>query len=47
MTDKEIEEELDRISRKLTRLYDEIDKLENREVELKEKFSPEYQGFYC
>lgn len=47
MTDKEIEEELDRISRKLARLYDEVDKLENREVELKGKFSPDYQGFYC
>lgn len=46
MTDKEIEAELDRIQRKLTRLYDELDELENKEVELKTKFSPDYRGFY-
>lgn len=47
MTDKEIEAELDRISRQLSSLYDKIDELEIKEVELKTKFSPDYQGFYA
>jgi hypothetical protein len=46
MTDKEIEDELDRIRRQICSLYDKIDELENREIELKRKFSPDYQGFY-